>query len=296
MSRVQIVIVEPCQLFREGITRLLERCDFAPASSGRTLAEALEKLAPSELPSIAICGLERDADLEAWLSELALARAGLSFRVIVLAHSCDRRLASQAAGLGIDALLSKDIPGEVLQHALELVMLGQQLFPAFAAAAPGAGAGPAAAANQAPPGPALPAADAQATRPGPIRIGPGTGGDVLLSEREDQVLRYLVAGSPNKLIGRSLGIAEATVKVHIKGLLRKLKATNRTQAAIWAMNNVMNAEPTLPITHTDERRGYCQLVALRSHWGAIRVACLRLCRHGNAGDLGPKLKGLGPGG
>jgi two-component system nitrate/nitrite response regulator NarL len=39
------------------------------------------------------------------------------------------------------------------------------------------------------------------------------------------------------MIARELAISEATVKVHLKGLLRKLKASNRTQAAIWALEN-----------------------------------------------------------
>src|SRR5262249_11218765 len=41
----------------------------------------------------------------------------------------------------------------------------------------------------------------------------------------------------NKCIARKSDIAEATVKVHIKAILRKIKVNNRTQAAIWAMNN-----------------------------------------------------------
>ncbi len=63
--------------------------------------------------------------------------------------------------------------------------------------------------------------------------------DVVLSEREAQVLQCLINGSSNKLIARDLSITEATVKVHIKGLLRKVRANNRTQAAIWGMNNGM---------------------------------------------------------
>lgn len=39
------------------------------------------------------------------------------------------------------------------------------------------------------------------------------------------------------MIARELNISEATVKVHLKALLRKLNARNRTQAAIWAMEN-----------------------------------------------------------
>ncbi len=61
--------------------------------------------------------------------------------------------------------------------------------------------------------------------------------EISLSERESQILQYLVGGSSNKAIARELTISEATVKVHVKGLLRKVRVTNRTQAAIWAINH-----------------------------------------------------------
>lgn len=59
----------------------------------------------------------------------------------------------------------------------------------------------------------------------------------LLSDREVQVVRELGKGCANKTIARRLGISEATVKVHVKTTLRKLQLANRTQAAIWAMQN-----------------------------------------------------------
>jgi two-component system nitrate/nitrite response regulator NarL len=46
----------------------------------------------------------------------------------------------------------------------------------------------------------------------------------------------LVKGDSNKSIARKIEIAEATVKVHVKAILRKIGVHNRTQAAIWAMN------------------------------------------------------------
>jgi two-component system nitrate/nitrite response regulator NarL len=57
-----------------------------------------------------------------------------------------------------------------------------------------------------------------------------------LSEREKNILRYIVEGSSNKHIARKLSIAEATVKVHVRAILGKLRVKNRTQAAIWAMS------------------------------------------------------------
>lgn len=55
-----------------------------------------------------------------------------------------------------------------------------------------------------------------------------------LSPRELDVLCCLMAGYSNKVIARELKVCEATVKVHVKAILRKLNVHNRTQAAIWA--------------------------------------------------------------
>jgi two-component system nitrate/nitrite response regulator NarL len=59
----------------------------------------------------------------------------------------------------------------------------------------------------------------------------------LLSDRELETMRYLLGGNPNKVIANHLEVSEATVKVHVKSILRKLGVRNRTQAAIWAVNN-----------------------------------------------------------
>ena len=64
--------------------------------------------------------------------------------------------------------------------------------------------------------------------------------------REQEILQALVTGASNKLIAIKLGITEATVKVHLKTLLRKIDVNNRTQAAIWAMNNGFSAEGAVP--------------------------------------------------
>jgi DNA-binding CsgD family transcriptional regulator len=58
-----------------------------------------------------------------------------------------------------------------------------------------------------------------------------------LSPREKSILRCLVEGDSNKCIARKIDIAEATVKVHVKAILRKIRVQNRTQAAVWGMKN-----------------------------------------------------------
>jgi two-component system nitrate/nitrite response regulator NarL len=59
-----------------------------------------------------------------------------------------------------------------------------------------------------------------------------------LSSREAEILRYIMRGEPNKVIARKLDLAEATIKVHVKAILRKIGAANRTQAAMWAMEHL----------------------------------------------------------
>ena len=56
-----------------------------------------------------------------------------------------------------------------------------------------------------------------------------------LSPRERQILISLAKGASNKAIARLHNLSEATVKVHLKAILRKTKTQNRTQAAIWAI-------------------------------------------------------------
>jgi DNA-binding CsgD family transcriptional regulator len=64
-----------------------------------------------------------------------------------------------------------------------------------------------------------------------------------LTERERQILRCLLDGHSNKHIARTLKITEGTVKVHLKTLMRKISAGNRTQAALWARSQGIGEDP-----------------------------------------------------
>lgn len=61
-----------------------------------------------------------------------------------------------------------------------------------------------------------------------------------LTAREIEVLRMLVAGNSNKMIGVHLGITEGTVKVHVKNLFQKLGLRSRVEAVVWAMEKLRN--------------------------------------------------------
>ena len=58
-----------------------------------------------------------------------------------------------------------------------------------------------------------------------------------LTARELDVLRLVAAGKPNKQIAAELAISERTARTHVSRILRKLRLSSRTQAALWAVAN-----------------------------------------------------------
>lgn len=59
-----------------------------------------------------------------------------------------------------------------------------------------------------------------------------------LTGRETEVLRLVRDGMANKAIARTLGITERTVKAHIGSIFQRIGVTDRTQAAVWAVENL----------------------------------------------------------
>ena len=55
-----------------------------------------------------------------------------------------------------------------------------------------------------------------------------------LSPRQIDVLRMLIEGKSNKVIGRELGLSESTVKTHLGAIFRRLEVNSRTQAVLAA--------------------------------------------------------------
>jgi two-component system nitrate/nitrite response regulator NarL len=75
------------------------------------------------------------------------------------------------------------------------------------------------------------------------RNGSTRGGHVNgLSDREMQILGRLLNGAQNKQIARDLEIADGTVKLHVKSVLKEIGVQNRTQAALWALAQGMTIE------------------------------------------------------
>lgn len=71
---------------------------------------------------------------------------------------------------------------------------------------------------------------------------PQTATEAGLTEQERRILELIAGGLSNKLIARELDIAEGTVKVHVKHILRKLGLRSRVEAAVWAVERQRAAD------------------------------------------------------
>lgn len=111
---------------------------------------------------------------------------------------------------GAKGFLTKDISPSALLRSLQLAVLGETVFPAYLAS--------------------LLVGGIWESIPQRAVTGNACG----LSDREMETVQCLLQGESNKLIARRLSVTEATIKVHMKSAMRKIKANNRTQAAIWA--------------------------------------------------------------
>jgi two-component system nitrate/nitrite response regulator NarL len=202
MTLSRTILIEANRLFRQGLKHLLADTRFAVEAEFSTTGQAVDGAVASGLVIVGEAG-----DLQ------QLRSAYPEARIVVLASDFAVDALRDAMNAGADGYLMKDVSPEALLQSLELVMMGEKVFPTNLAAM---------------------LFDMNVIAPQHSVRG--------LSPREQEILRALVTGSSNKLIAIKLGITEATVKVHLKTLLRKIDVNNRTQAAIWAMNNGFTAE------------------------------------------------------
>jgi DNA-binding NarL/FixJ family response regulator len=223
------VLVEPNALFREGLSRILRAARFRIVSYAALIDHSpLDMLADHE-NVLLIIGSGHDADAAAKQIALFKERHNTG-RVAVVADCYRPSDVLSAFRAGANAYFVQATSGDAFVKALSLVMLGQTFVPAEA----------------------LPLfLDHEDKAIKPFRMeetGAATiierAGAPHLSTQEKRILHYLIGGDSNKIIARKIDIAEATVKVHITAILRKIQVHNRTQAAIWAMHNGI-----IPLTH-----------------------------------------------
>jgi two-component system nitrate/nitrite response regulator NarL len=248
MSGVHTILVEHSTLFREGLSKLLARTGFIVTAMASSAEEIETDNVPE--PDLIIMGSgESDSILEKNIRKLRAVFP--NSRLVVLADQYNSDQVHTAFRMSARGYLMKTINCSTLIKSLELVMLGESIFPSAILTRVVEDHG----------------LDIEIDDEITVDAPPISHSSRALSAREMQILQCLVRGQSNKMIARSLDIVEATVKVHIKAILRKIHVQNRTQAAIWAVNR-LDPPPALI-----ESRG-----ALDGHGTAYKSARVHMAR------------------
>jgi two-component system, NarL family, nitrate/nitrite response regulator NarL len=210
-SAIKVVLIGTNRLFRQGLRRLLDAEQFVVAGEARDLA-ALDELLDDRLaPDLVIADLQagNEPDLDC-LRRLRARHDAL--RVVVLTDRLCLADMARLLNAGADGYLVNELSADALSLSLLLVMQGEKVLPSTLAG--------------------MLADDRAEAADGALVQAQRN-----LTEREKQILACLLNGYSNKHIARALTISEGTVKVHLKSLMKKIAAANRTQAALWARNH-----------------------------------------------------------
>jgi two-component system nitrate/nitrite response regulator NarL len=266
---VQTFIIQSDGLFREGLRLMLSRTPFRPHYCGI----ALDDLGafPSDGPRLFIVGIEQKRD--SICQTLRTEYPGCF--IIAIGDEIHRNNLRSALDDGASAALLSSVSPQALVSALHtvtnggLLVIDARLWSLESQPTIGEQPSPPAQENLeehlSPP--------LHEESPSMQNISPFEAENVpneQLSAREIAILERIVRGDSNKNVARFFGIAEPTVKAHAKAIFRKVGASNRTQAAIWALNhrlleNVNNAphEPS---------------IEPRMRWSSVKTADFRLER------------------
>jgi two-component system nitrate/nitrite response regulator NarL len=249
--QAQVAVVSPQQLYLDALQRLLRSPAYTIVGAGRTLEEALQDKTSYSALSLVVYNLDADEEVEQELDSIMAVHSRFpQAKTVILADCRQTSTKLKVIQAGIEAILSRDISVDALRSSLELVLLGKCILPAELAR-------PLFRQNQMAMTLAT-AGDRPLPAPVPVTVSeslpkPAAQDTALLSNREHQILQCLINGLTNKAIARDLDISEATVKVHVKALLRKTRLANRTQAAIWALSNAPAGKLLLASRHDDSR-------------------------------------------
>jgi len=206
-------------LLRTGLKRLLANTRFAVSDTG---FDETSPGRPHSDPQPALIIVDASNSSEQIIRTIRLLKERQpETRVVAVADHFEVSFVRLGMTAGVDGLCLTTSDREVMIKSLELVMMGEKIVP---------GALVRSMLNEM-------ASNAEQDRSIAEPLPPDPGMHKL-SIREAEILRYLMRGEPNKVIAKRLDVAEATIKVHVKAILRKIGASNRTQAALWATEHL----------------------------------------------------------
>lgn len=210
-------VLDRSGLLREGLHRLLQDTCYDPVYCGDVLPQSGFVAKSPFSQSLVILGPDV---ARATLVSLEPRCHDRAYRIVVLLHAYSERQTIEEFRAIADAFLLTTVSAGLLVKALDLIMEGVSVMPSELVAM----------VNR------TPSSIEGDILPVPAAVGRSVEASQAssFSEREILVLRRLMEGASNKIIARDLGIAEATVKVHVKAIFRKACLRNRTQVALWA--------------------------------------------------------------
>ena len=225
------ILVGKSILLREGIARILHAANFRILASVARVEDLLPRKIQQSRPLFLV--IHTGDDFDAAVEQIELFRdQHPGGRIAIVADHYRLVEMVSAFRAGANGYFADVITCDVFIKSIELMMMGETIFPpAFLSSV-------LVAESDHRREPAAPDETSQAV------LGTAEHAIVpLLSPREKSILHCLIEGDSNKCIARKIDIAEATVKVHVKAILRKIRVQNRTQAAIWGMNNGLLKRP-----------------------------------------------------
>ncbi len=208
---MNLLLVDDHVLFREGLKLILSQLDLCAATyEAGTLLEAIEIADRNSDIDLALLdlGLPGIHGMEA-LSEFR--RRFETVPVVVLSGLADRHTVVEALERGAAGFIAKSMSPELLRRAVQVALGGGICLP---------------------PMPDVGAAQSLATVAAPVEPWPRRLCELGLTARQVEVVRLIVQGKPNKLIARELGVAESTVKAHVRPILKALNVTSRVGAIL----------------------------------------------------------------
>jgi two-component system nitrate/nitrite response regulator NarL len=219
LNTVQISLLGRNEIAREGLRKILSGENFQINISTSDPAVIMSKLpARSGGGDAHVVVIDNGDGAEVLDACKLLAAAKTDAKLVLLADRYAFDDVASAFQAGVDAVIIKEISCDPLIESIRLVAMGEKVFPSQLAAD---------LSN------CMPVAETGDWRSNAAEAG--------LSSREVEILETIMAGMANKVIARKFDICEATVKVHVKAILRKLGVENRTQAATWAVKHSVAA-------------------------------------------------------
>jgi DNA-binding NarL/FixJ family response regulator len=230
-SSCAVILVGKSILLREGFAKILRAANFRIVTSVSNADDLRPSKAKLYLPLYLIVHTGDDFDIA--LEQISLLRnRHPDARIAIVADHYRTNELTSAFRAGANGYFVNVITSDRFIRSVELVMMGETIFPsAFLSFIIDA--------NR----PHLVEAAASDRNGEKIAFSTQDTTAPLFSPREKVILRCITEGASNKHIARKIDSAEATVKVHLKAILRKIRAQNRTQAAVWGLNNGFHTQP-----------------------------------------------------